>query len=535
VKDPKVFLRLCDAKDLDETGSYDVIAMFDVIEHIPVFEMEIIWRKVRKILRPKGMVVFSTPLKFDNPNAPDHSDRIYAEMGMHCHKQTHGTIARTSVEHEFVIGQNNDRCFGLVRRADLPSFPEERRTRFLENQKRILISCGLAPEKGVADDHEVHSLVPGAGRILVGCITENNPKYLAQALSLVQSLRWFGGSMAGANIMVCIVDDANPEYVAEFKKWGAFVRVVPRFSYFHPQFNKLRLFDLPDVYAYDTIMLMDCDTIIVQDPSPFITGDTFQARIADRPTVTRDVFERLFARYGLTLPEETYKCTVTSHHTILGCSAGVLIFPQSIMRSFVPLWRKYAMDLSMNQHLLNEGSHFSEQAALTFAFSESPVPFRELPIEMNFPLHLSGPDALERIKICDPVVIHYHHVDDASGLISGGLSSPASRRIDQFNERLKQIRVGNDFQIQTKSIDSILESKNSQIRVLEACLTSKDATLDYIYHSYGLGALWVCNKLVDKLFPPNSRRRSLARMALKSIRRPDSRNTGPGVTPASSA
>ena len=82
------------------------------------------------------------------------------------------------------------------------------------------------------------------------------------------------------------------------------------------------------------------------------------------------------------------------------------------------------------------------------------------------------------------------------------------------------------------NLDAKLKEKEVQIQSLETSLRNKNATLNYIYHSYGMGALWVCNKMVDKLFPPNTKRRSLARLILKSIRRPDSSNTGPGGHPS---
>jgi hypothetical protein len=82
-----------------------------------------------------------------------------------------------------------------------------------------------------------------------------------------------------------------------------------------------------------------------------------------------------------------------------------------------------------------------------------------------------------------------------------------------------------DWRAHTKDLESRIESKDKQIGDLEAILRNKSATLNYIYHSYGIGAFWVCNKMVDKLFPPSSKRRSLARLVLKSIRRSKSRGT----------
>src|SRR6202035_255686 len=40
---------------------------------------------------------------------------------------------------------------------------------------------------------------------LIGCVAENDPRFLAAACRLVQSIRWFGGALAGARVGVCVV------------------------------------------------------------------------------------------------------------------------------------------------------------------------------------------------------------------------------------------------------------------------------------------------------------------------------------------
>ena len=439
--DPRMRLELCEAKDLDESRSFDVIVMFDVIEHVPVFEMEVVWRKLEKVLRPGGFIVISTPI-FDNPNQADHSDQIHPVMGIHCHKQTVGTLLRTCLRHGFLLGKNKDRYFAFVRHRDLERFPESQRTEWAKNHRQVLSNYGIDEPKGdTLSDEQGQRLVPGAGRLLIGCVTENSPKYLSQALRLVQSIRWFGGSLSGTNIMVCIVDQAEPEYAEELRRWGAFVRIVPRFSPFHPHSNKLRFLEIPEVNTYDTVMLMDCDTLVVHDFSNDVNGKTLQAKIADMATVSFEIFRELFSFYGLPLPLPEYKCTFTGQPTIWYCNAGVLIFPQKVLRSLYPSWRKFTADLAQNIHLLGKSGHFCEQASLSLAFAENPVPFEELPSAMNFPLHLEGPNAPEEMKNCDPRIIHYHHLVDPSGLIMNPPHYPQAHvKIAQFNERLKQHR-----------------------------------------------------------------------------------------------
>ncbi|HYR80017.1 MAG TPA: hypothetical protein VEO55_08415, partial [Candidatus Dormibacteraeota bacterium] len=48
------------------------------------------------------------------------------------------------------------------------------------------------------------------GRWLIGCVADNNWRFLDQSLALVRSLRWFGGAAAESDFRVCVVDSAKP-------------------------------------------------------------------------------------------------------------------------------------------------------------------------------------------------------------------------------------------------------------------------------------------------------------------------------------
>jgi hypothetical protein len=322
-----------------------------------------------------------------------------------------------------------------MRKEDLYLYNEEQKERVCTHHKKWLTKYGLEA-KEIYEEEEYRNLVPRAGRIMIGCVAENNQKYQTQALRLVQSIRWFGEKMAGANIFVCMVDEADPEFVEELVKWGVFVRIVKRFSISHPPSNKLRLFELPEVSSYDTIMLLDCDTTIVQDPSPFIDGDHFQAEMAAGATVPYNVFKNIFAHYRLPLPKQNYLTAITKQKTIWYCNAGVLIFPRALIQSFFPVWKGYTIDLSQKKYLMGKYYFFCEQASLTIAFAAHALPFRKLPLQMNYHLSLNISNEMKR---CDPVIIHYHKMNDQKGFINHISKNPyTNKRINLFNERLKR-------------------------------------------------------------------------------------------------
>ena len=81
-------------------------------------------------------------------------------------------------------------------------------------------------------------------------------------------------------------------------------------------------------------------------------------------------------------------------------------------------------------------------------------------------------------------------------------------------------RALNNKDTQIRAIESVIEHKDIHIGNIETTLIEKEAALNYIYNSYGLGGLWVCNKMIDKIFPQNSRRKLIARMILNAMRHP---------------
>jgi hypothetical protein len=425
-------LNCCQVEDLNNKKQYKIILLSYVLEYIPVFEMEEVWEKINKALCPGGLIIIKT-LLYKNPNELDQDE--LDSNSIRCNKQTGGTLLRECLKHDMLMAESEEECFTFMRKEDLFLYNEEQKERFCTHHKKWLTKYGLEA-KEIYEEEEYRNLVPRAGRIMIGCVAENNQKYQTQALRLVQSIRWFGGKMAGANIFVCMVDEADPEFVEELVKWGVFVRIVKRFSISHPPSNKLRLFELPEVSSYDTIMLLDCDTTIVQDPSPFIDGDHFQAEMAAGATVPYNVFKNIFAHYRLPLPKQNYLTAITKQKTIWYCNAGVLIFPRALIQSFFPVWKGYTIDLSQKKYLMGKYYFFCEQASLTIAFAAHALPFRKLPLQMNYHLSLNISNEMKR---CDPVIIHYHKMNDQIGFINHISKNPyTNKRINLFNERLKR-------------------------------------------------------------------------------------------------
>lgn len=276
--------------------------------------------------------------------------------------------------------------------------------------------------------------------LTVGCVADCTPKYLEQALRLLQSWRWFAGSMSEADFHLCVVDEIDHSYRALYEEYGAKVHVVPRASTRHPPSNKLRFLDLPEAGDSDHVVLLDCDTIVVREPTGLISDADFLAKIADHRTTTPDVFESVFAAFGISLPAADQRCTVRGESTIPYFNGGVLAFSRKSMRALVPQWIRINSRLIEQMELLKECSHFCEQASLSLALAATGTSFQVLDNDMNFPAHLREEPLDSAFAETDPVIIHYHWLVNGRGLLEPSPYPNVNRRIQQFNDRLLKER-----------------------------------------------------------------------------------------------
>jgi len=277
--------------------------------------------------------------------------------------------------------------------------------------------------------------------VVVGCVTESNPKYLAQTLRLVQSIRWFGGGLAQSRILVCAAEHLDSAARRALEQLDCEIHIVPRLHRRNPPSNRLQWFELGWNGPEEILLTLDCDTIVVRDPLPLLHRDGFQAKVAPLPTVTHEVFERLFAHYGMPLPARSYTTGYTGTPTIPYFNAGVIAMPRDVARKFVPSWRRFNCELADHPELVAPCAKHLHQAALALALAETGVPVRELPVELNFQLNMTQFPSPPAYLKTDPTIIHYHQLASGDGYVLPTLFPGAQKRIEQFNSRLREERA----------------------------------------------------------------------------------------------
>jgi ubiquinone/menaquinone biosynthesis C-methylase UbiE len=281
-----------------------------------------------------------------------------------------------------------------------------------------------------------------AGRWLIGCVADNNWRFLDQSLALVRSLRWFGGAAAETDFRVCVIDSAKPAYIREMSRYGAEVRVVPTYNREFPVTNKLRFLQQSDLSRYDHILLIDCDTLVVQNPLTALTSDRLQAKMVPRRSIPHELFEKIFRLFDLPLPERKYEYSVSKELSIPYFNTGVVCLHKAQLTNLVPAWISFVDRLIERIELIAEREWFIEQVALSLALAATGSEFDVLGNDMNFQIHVYPGEVYEpRLEGIDPRIIHYHRGVTARNEIARSAYPLVSARIDMFNQRVRMERA----------------------------------------------------------------------------------------------
>jgi hypothetical protein len=270
-------------------------------------------------------------------------------------------------------------------------------------------------------------------------VTENNPKFMAQAVRWVQSIRWFGGHCSDADVFVCVVDQVHRAARRELERYGAELRIVPRYSAKNGSSNRLRLLLLDELRSYDAVAMMDCDTLVVQCPCRELRASGLAAKPADFDSVNGARLIELYGRFGIPAPTRRVTASINRVEMPPYVNAGVVFFGTATLRRFAPRWRAHT-DALLDDRRWSRHIHVS-QAAFALALAEQIGDYRELPLAWNFPTHLPASEIPRELHAIDPVVVHYHaKVDARAELMRCGLAA-ADARIQAFNERHRAERI----------------------------------------------------------------------------------------------
>jgi hypothetical protein len=295
----------------------------------------------------------------------------------------------------------------------------------------------LKAEAGVVRDR-VPELAPRT-RVLVATVAENRSPFVHEAEFLFRSLRRFGGNLSDAPGVVYFVGSADPEAVERLADLGVATEVVEPFDERCPHANKIRMLESAQDFEY--LVALDPDIVVARDFSAHIMGASVAAKPVDDERLTLEQWEELFARFGLTLPPARYTTSFTMAETISYFNSGVLVIPREHVQPLAGAWGLFVhrlLEMTANVPSVYEHHLFrrSDQFALALALAETTLPFRALPLEMNFPTHHAIHPALDPHRV-DPYLIHHHHRVSRTGEVLPCSYATADAAIADINRHLR--------------------------------------------------------------------------------------------------
>lgn len=281
-----------------------------------------------------------------------------------------------------------------------------------------------------------------AERVLVATVTENRPPFVHEAELLFRTLRQFGGTLSHARCVAHFVGSADPAAVERLDKLGVATEIVEPFDERCPHANKIRMLETAEDFDY--LVALDPDIVVTRDFSAHVMGASVAAKPVDNERLTLKQWEGLFARFGLALPPARYTTSCAMAETVPYFNSGVLVVPRNHVQPLAAAWGSFVrrlLDTGTDVPSVVDHRFFreSDQFALTLALAEARLPFRGLPLELNFPTHRPIHPDLDPHRL-NPYLIHHHHRVSPAGEVLPCSYAMVDAAIADVNHYLQEVK-----------------------------------------------------------------------------------------------
>jgi hypothetical protein len=251
------------------------------------------------------------------------------------------------------------------------------------------------------------------------------------------SLRWFGGSLAHARFVLGCTGPIPMEPHKVFDEYQAEITTIERYDPSHGHSNKIALLGSSILAGHDIVVLLDCDTLLVQDPARWLNPDVVAIKLADLPTVSLAELQSIFRHLKCPVPSPRYHHELTGDACIAYCNSGVMIVPEKYRQRLASQWDYWNRQVLALPQTLPFNRVHTDQVGLALALENSEFPFAQLPAEMNLPAHFNAKFYPAVWQELDPVIIHYHRLSYPDGFLKPCALKQCTRRIESFNAQLR--------------------------------------------------------------------------------------------------
>ena len=282
--------------------------------------------------------------------------------------------------------------------------------------------------------------------VVFSCVAENRDEWFDRTLNVALSIRRFAGRLSNAPVVVNFVEGVRGKYEKRLAELDVEVRVVDRVDPTYPYANKLRMLELHRERDFDVLVGLDCDTVVVGDPTPhvIVAGvGAIGAKPADCDFLGEEQWGKFFAALDLPVPERRFWTTTFGQRTYPYFNSGVLVLPSEACGKLFDLWLEHIYRLQdvFDRHPdVAAYRQYTDQLALTASVVAGRFPLRAIPVTMNFPTHLNV-HPQHRGESGPPRIIHYHNRVDRDGFLRPTRYPEVNEVIDRFNRERSDFRA----------------------------------------------------------------------------------------------
>jgi uncharacterized membrane protein YgdD (TMEM256/DUF423 family) len=188
---------------------------------------------------------------------------------------------------------------------------------------------------------------------------------------------------------------------------------------------------------FDVLVACDTDVAITRPLNEVATAEFIRARRVDQENPPLAVLERIreFLGFPQQPPLAAPGCSASATTYALNCNGGMLLIPRRFMQPLGEAWLSYATTLAEHRHVLGQWVNHIDQVSWAFAMLKLGLPFKELPVEYNFPTNLAK--RIPRGTYAQPVVLHYHRALDRKGRLRASGVRLVDKSIREANRHLR--------------------------------------------------------------------------------------------------
>ena len=265
----------------------------------------------------------------------------------------------------------------------------------------------------------------------------------SEVLRLFKSLNLFGGNLAQAKKVACFSESIDENFKKELEELGVKIIFIESLDSRYAYANKIQMLQIKE--EYDVLITLDTDIIVTGDFSNYIDKNAISTKIVDTDPLGLENWGKLFEFFKLDTPSDRFQTCITNDTTIPWFNSGVLFIPKKFSSQLYDSWIKYNKKILENYYTLNfmsknSSTHdhkfaFTDQYALALAIHEIKLPYRLLPLDLNFSTHHHIHESFQPEKI-SPLLVHYHHLVSKNGNLFHCKYEKTNALINNINSKL---------------------------------------------------------------------------------------------------